>query len=276
MATIVELNITDSTQYLNISTISSTAGSLLISNDSSAYAHVIVSATQPLIASVGIVVEPFNEAAIYVPSGMYAWMKVDRDSRFVVQPLTQASGDYGIVNLPPSMLTSPLEGYQRVKVDVGQTGYFEGRQFRAFKELSLGAGASYTVKFARSVDINIQTVDLTSDAGSIRMDVYRGATEAGVWSETLANIPVNDRLSRPFPYYVSAAVLTAGGTISGGTLRDTIRVVAANATAQQNTVGGSGAGERGVGADTVGYYKFTNFGTGTATGVFHIAWEERP
>jgi len=69
---------------------------------------------------------------------------------------------------------------------------------------------------------------------------------------------------------------TTGWTISCGTLRDTISVVTASATAQQSTVGGSGFGERGVAANTTWYYKFTNFGTGTATGVFHIAWEERP
>lgn len=178
--------------------------------------------------------------------------------------------------LPDDMLTDPRHIYRRLRVDVAQTSFFTGRQFRVMKELSLAAGASYTIRFTRAVDVVIQVVDLAVDAGSIRLDVYRDPTPAGTWSETLPIIGLNDMVARPTPYYATSSSVTAGGTITGGTLRDTIRVVTSSATAQQSTVGGSGFAERGVGAGTTGYYKFTNFGTGTATGVFHMAWEERP
>ena len=272
----VSITLVDVSQYVNLTTLSGIAGSLLITNTSPTAMFLQSSPTQPAADSVGVLCDVGEEVAVPNTSGNYVWAKVSRASVVVVQSLTTASAEYSQVNFPPSMLTSDKEGYQRLRVDVAQTSFFTGRQFRIVKELSLVSGASYTLKFDRTVDCVIMVVDLAIDAGSVRMDVYRNSTPAGSWSENLTPIPINDMIARPTPYYTSNATLTAGGTISGGTLRDTIRVVTASATAQQSTVGGSGFGERGVAANTTGYYKFTNFGTGTATGVFHIAWEERP
>ena len=69
--------------------------------------------------------------------------------------------------------------------------------------------------------------------------------------------------------------ITAGGTITGGTLTDVLRVVAANSTAQQMTAGSSSDAQRGYPAGTY-YYKLENIGTGTVTGTYHSLWEERP
>ncbi|MNF03659.1 hypothetical protein D3C80_2030230 [compost metagenome] len=56
---------------------------------------------------------------------------------------------------------------------------------------------------------------------------------------------------------------------------DIHRAVAANATAQQSTVGNIVGDERGVAAGTY-YVKYENFGSGTATGTLWFFYEERP
>lgn len=48
-----------------------------------------------------------------------------------------------------------------------------------------------------------------------------------------------------------------------------------SATAQGSTIVGE-ADERGVPGGSTGYYKITNTGAQTVTGVFKLWWEERP
>lgn len=52
-----------------------------------------------------------------------------------------------------------------------------------------------------------------------------------------------------------------------------MRVVAANATAQQSSVGTKQFDQRGVGVATY-YWRIENFGSGTATGTFSGWWAE--
>ena len=47
--------------------------------------------------------------------------------------MTWTVPDFG----PSDLLTSEREKYRRVRVDVGQTGFFDGREFRTFKEISI-------------------------------------------------------------------------------------------------------------------------------------------
>ena len=69
--------------------------------------------------------------------------------------------------------------------------------------------------------------------------------------------------------------IESGGTVTGGTVVEVVRVVAANSTAQQSTVGGSVADERGLPAGTY-HLKLENISNGAAKGVYSLFWEERP
>lgn len=175
---------------------------------------------------------------------------------------------------PPAFLLSGTTK-QRIRVDVGEPGFFEGRQFRTFKEFSIASGATYTVKFVVPINVILMSQDVELDDGSLRITNTVAGTPAGVFAETLPVIPKNTMTERPTPLYVPVVVVTAGGSVSGFTPLDIHRVVAATATAQQSTVGNQVGDDRGIGANTY-HVLYQNIGSGTATGCLHFIWEERP
>lgn len=165
---------------------------------------------------------------------------------------------------------------QRLRVDVGQTGFFAGREFRTFKELiSVAAGAEYVIKAVVPINIILFGLELTIDDGQFRVGTYAGGTEGGTFSETLPRFSTNTMTEKPQPPYSPQVVLTAGGTHTGGTELDVIRLKTVGATGQAISVGNVISDERGVIAGTY-YFRLLNFGSGTTTGVFKARWEERP
>ena len=62
-----------------------------------------------------------------------------------------------------------LAGFDRILVDVGQTGFLEGREFRAFKELSIATGETYVVRAVVPVNIILNSLAVVIDAGWLRL-----------------------------------------------------------------------------------------------------------
>lgn len=177
--------------------------------------------------------------------------------------------------IPKILLTDSEGPSQRLRVDVAQTGFFAGREFRTFYEFSIAAGASVYLKFVSPIDFQLFEQSLTVDAGSIRFAAYTGGTEAGSFNTALPIIGKNRMASRPQPYYNAQITLHTGGSVSGGTEVEVFRVITSGATAQQVTVGGAQSTERGLPAGTY-YLRLQNISSGTATGVYSLFWEERP
>lgn len=178
-----------------------------------------------------------------------------------------------VVSQPPAFLLSGTTK-QRLRVDVGEPGFFEGRQFRTFREFSIAAGATLTLRFVTPVNIILLSQGLEIDSGSLRVQNISGGTPGGTFAEALPIIAQNTMSERPTPIYASQMVVTAGGTVTGGTVLDNHRAVAATATAQQTTVGSTVGDSRGIGANTY-YVTYQNFGGNTATGTLFYRWEER-
>ena len=105
----------------------------------------------------------------------------------------------------------------RVRVDVAQTSFFEGREFRSFIELSIAQGATQVVKVVSPVDFVLFQQSLTVDAGGIRFAAVTGGTEGGSFSTSLPVIGKNRMTDRPLPYYDAQLTMATGGTHSGGT-----------------------------------------------------------
>ena len=164
---------------------------------------------------------------------------------------------------------------RRLRVDVGQTGFFAGREFRTFREFSIAAGETLTLKFVVPINVILMQQGVELDSGSIRITNSVGGTPGGTFSETLPVLPKNNMSDRPTPFYTPQVVVTAGGTIAGATALDIHRVVAATATAQQSTVGNVVGDERGIAANTY-HVSYANFGSGSATGTLFFIWEDRP
>lgn len=180
-----------------------------------------------------------------------------------------------IAHPPFDLLTDGGTGpNRRLRVDVGETAFFSGRQARTFREFNIAAGTTLVLKFVVPVNVILMSQGVELDDGSIRVTNSVGGTPGGTFSETLPVIVKNNMSERPTPFYVPQVVVTAGGTITGATTLDIHRVVAATATAQQSTVGNIVGDERGISANTY-HVSYQNFGSGAATGTLWFIWEER-
>lgn len=175
-------------------------------------------------------------------------------------------------NIP---VTGPrLSNTGRVKTEIGRTGLMDGREFRAFYEFSIAAAAQATIRFVSAVPFILLEQVLAVDAGGIKFSPTVGPTPSGTYNNVIAPVGVNRHIDRPAPYYESQITLTSGGDITGGTVVEVIRAVAANG-GQASSVGASIASERALPAGTY-YLKLLSIDAGTSTGVYSLRWEERP
>ncbi len=185
--------------------------------------------------------------------------------------MTYTIPDFG----PADLLTSEREKFRRVRVDVAQTGFFEGREFRSFLEFDIPTGQSIVGRFSSPVNFILFQQALTVDSGAIKMTAEINGTPAGTYGTAMPVVGKNRMTTRPQPYYTAQATINTGGTYTGGTIVEVVRVVSANASAHESTVGGSVADERGLPPGDY-YIRLANIGTGAAKGVYNIFWEERP
>jgi hypothetical protein len=180
--------------------------------------------------------------------------------------------DIGI-NPTQDMLTDGGDGpNRRLRVDVAQTGFFSGHEGRTFKEWPASTTETYVIKAVVPVNIILFFLSVELELGSARIETVVGGTEGGTFSETLPIFPTNTMTEKPQPPYVNQVVLTAGGTHSGGTVLDILRVKTDADTKKSTSVGSSASDERGVAANTY-YFRIA---LDTAIGTFKARWEERP
>lgn len=276
------VTIPSSTSYSNLNTLASisVSKSFVITNHTSGLVSIIVSPTQPADDARGVPI--YTTQTFYVEeSDTIVWVK-GVTGKLVIQDTAEIVSPYSVTNLPRDVWTSSSEGFRRLRVDSGQTGLFEGREFRTFFEFNIPASQVQVFKFVSPIDFMLFEQSLTVDAGSIRLQALTGATEVATFNTPLPIIGKNRMAQRKQPYYTSvitvsthASPLPLGSAVTGGTIVENARVVAANATAQQQTVNGGSQTERGLPAGTY-YIRLHNFSAGAATGVYSLFWEERP
>lgn len=144
--------------------------------------------------------------------------------------------------------------------------------YRTFKELSIGAGATYTIRVVVPANVVLHYLDLSLDEGAVKLSTLAG----GTWAETLPVFKTNNMTVGPdrLADRASTTVVTAGGTVTGSTVLDVVRIKTAGATGQAITVGNSASDSRGIAPGTY-YFQFLALGSGAVTGTFKVAWEER-
>lgn len=179
--------------------------------------------------------------------------------------------------------TDRLSGFERLRVDPDQTSFWEGREFRTFKELNIAASAEYVIKAVVPINIILVKLEVSIEAGFLRVGTYVGGTPGGSFSETLPILPANNmsagndhRKNASGSIYAPQTVLTAGGAHTGGTELDVVRIKANANSNQAFSVGSSPFDQRGVAANTY-YFRLLNLsGTDAVTGTFKARYEERP
>jgi hypothetical protein len=184
---------------------------------------------------------------------------------------------------PSSLMTDGGFGdNSRLRVDQGQTGFFDRKMWRLSHEFTGLDATPLVLKVVIPVNFIIHHQGLTIDEGGIAFRAYRSSqgTEGGTFSDVVPMYSVNF-MDEMDPYVFQGTVHT-GGTFTPsappvGVSVETIRVRTSGATAQQTTVGASAFGERGLLFDT--YYlvlsKLTGV-TGASSGVYTLIVEERP
>lgn len=187
--------------------------------------------------------------------------------------LIQVDPELVTVASPPlGMLTDNGGDYMRLRVDPDQTSFWQGTQYRTFREISIAQGTTAVFKVVVPVDTVLYDVSLTLDAGAIRLRTVAGGNEGGTFGTPLPILRKNTMTDAP--NIPAQNAIATGGTHTGGTDIDIIRLVVAGATAQQSSVGSKAYDQRGVGPGSY-YWKLENISNSTATGVFSAFWEER-
>lgn len=272
----IRLSLPSGLDYYNLYTLTGiTPGkSLIVTNHHTVHVFLERASSKPAAnVEVGYPLATGSTCVVYGSSTTPIWIK-GNSSPIVVQELTDQNGDgHTTVDLPKDLYTSSLENYRRVRVDVGQTSFFQGRQFRSYYDFALTASEVRYFRFTSLTDFVLFDQSLTVSGGSVRLSVWTGSTASGTWT----NIPIigKNRMSTiPQPPYVSGVTFQTGGTFTGGTEVEAIRLVSATATAQQSTVGASSGDERGLPATT--FYIKIEATSSTPSVVYSLFWEERP
>lgn len=272
----MNLRLANATTYFDVYALTGFASgkSIVVHNETSSPIFLAISPTAPTNDSQAIAIET-GETYSFSPKTSKLWVR-GSTGPIRCEILTSAlASQFERVDLPQDVYTSDTEGYRRLRVDSGQTGFFEGREFRTFYELSITSGTSVYLRVTSPIDFILFEQSLTLDSGSVRFTAITGGTPSGTFSTQLPIIGKNRMVARKTPFYTSQITVAAGGGVSGGSIVELFRVVAANATAQQQTVLGASSTERGLPAGTY-FLRLENIGNGTATGVYSLIWEERP
>lgn len=171
-----------------------------------------------------------------------------------------------------NLLTSQDLATARLPVDVAQTGFFEGREFRMSFEFDIASGASEALRFSATTDFILWEQRIEVDEGFL---IYTPTINPDAATGFTTSVPQygKNRMSVA-PVVTNTVTVTNGGVITGGTVVETIRIKVANASGQQQTVGDAVSSERGLPAGD--YYLVLHAEGSRTRGVINLTYEIRP
>lgn len=276
------VTVPSSTTYSNLNTLASisVSKSFVITNHTSGLVSIIVSPTQPADDARGVPL--YSTQTFYVEeSDTIVWIK-GTTGKVVIQDTAEIVSPYSTTNLPRDVWTSSEEGFRRLRVDVGQTGLYEGREFRMVRKVSIPAATPLVFKFTSAVDFILFEQSIDCSEGDIEYYAWRSTQgTAGGTFTPLAVPPIGKNTSSFYRQYsglryASQVTLETGGTFTptdANVYVDYDRAKTSGATAQQTSVSGGDDSVRYLAAGTY-YLKLTSL-NGTSVGRFALAWEER-
>lgn len=176
-----------------------------------------------------------------------------------------------------------LWNLSRQQSEDARSAFYEGREFRIFKELNIPASGNYIMKVVVPVNIVVYGAFASVESGHLRLASVAGGTEGGSFT-AMSRFAVNgmtvgaarkDYGGEGVGYSVQTA-FSDGGTHTGGTELDLVRIKSANNTVQSITVGETSQDERGIPPGTY-YFRMTNLSaTDAIVGIFRFRWAELP
>lgn len=168
--------------------------------------------------------------------------------------------------------------YARVKVDQGSTDWFLGREFRNYYEIIRAASwTTFWLRVTATDNFHLLSQRITLDSGACRASVWLGATESGSWTD----IPSfgRNRMSDT-PLETSVLTLAVGGSFTGGTEADLLRVRTTSSIGNQTATNvGSETDVRGLpaGVYAIKIEPITGVAnTDALNGKLELLWANRP
>ena len=174
----------------------------------------------------------------------------------------------------PSIATSRDGEFARIPVDIAQTSFFEGREFRTTRKIT----TPKVYRFTAPVEFILSRQDFTVATGEYEFKAWRAAdvTASGSWTE----VPIfgknisNSRQLYNGAFYNRQCSIQTGGAITvlnPDNYSDFAWLKTSNASGQQVSISDQTAQGRYLAAGTY-YLQFTGVGTGS----YSLEWEERP
>jgi len=187
---------------------------------------------------------------------------------------------------PSDILTSKKFAIRRVQVDVGNTGFFDGREFRFFRELTIPAGESLWTKVvvnSGSNGIIVRNQAIEIEEGRIRFRVWNNnnllnpptfSDPDGITSNLLPNNTLPSA-----PAYTRQTTFQNGGDADAvfdgdPEVIDVIKARSSGSSAQASSNELSGFGERGAAPGTY-WLQFESIGNSDVSALYNITFEER-
>ena len=174
---------------------------------------------------------------------------------------------------PIKLMTDDNGPYSRIRVDVGQTGFFAGREARTFYEFTIASGASQVIKVVSPINTLIQTFAVELELAEIRVELVLGGTEGGTFNTLLPIFKTNTMSTASS--YTPQVTMTRGGTHTGGTVVDLLTAVSGSNANKSVASSASENLPQGFPAGTY-YIRLINTDGNNAVGIFRARWEERP
>lgn len=246
-------------------------GQYVLTNMNSQYMLVSTSATPN--ADNYLKIEPYDSILVSY-TAQYLWIKCNGYVSVVNQLTSDLSVDYQRVDLPHDLYTSDNPKFRRLRVDNGQSSFFQGREYRTYREFSIPAGGNWALKVNVNEDIILWDITVSVDGGGVRMrTVYDDSTvvEISPFDTPIRVLPKNGMSEAPVRS--TTTVIRNGGSFENGDEIDRHRIVANDQPNIRQTVGGRQGSERGV-RSGVYYIQLQNLFNTAATGTISSWWEE--
>lgn len=148
-------------------------------------------------------------------------------------------------------------------------GFWQGRQFRAYREFTLTANQSVTLRFTATKPFILSHQQVYLVAGDVRVVVRAGATPAGTWTPITTINPKFRIGMEP----VSTVAIATGGTVTGGSEREVI-LAAAGTGGAIKTAGSFGEDQSYRGLPATTFYQTITAGPDGAQGMYLLEWED--
>lgn len=176
---------------------------------------------------------------------------------------------------PLKLMTDDNGDYARLRVDVGQTGFFAGREFRTLLEFDIGNNEEIVIKVTSACDVILTMFGALLVQSDLRVELIEGGTEGGTFNNALPILKTNNMSTASD--YASQVTMAYGGTHTGGTVVDVLLLNAGVDQGNRRAVDTSAAEEYPIGFPAGTYYlKLENTNSADALGIFRARWEERP